>query len=52
MCRDQWNWASKNPYGYQAAGAAAASSNGLSKATQNGTTVDHNLTLHGEAITS
>ncbi|CAM6002566.1 unnamed protein product, partial [Sphagnum balticum] len=28
MCRDQWNWASKNPYGYQ---AAAASSNGLSK---------------------
>jgi len=49
MCRDQWNWASKNPYGYQ---AAAASSNGLSKATQNGTTVDHNLTLHGEAITS
>jgi len=50
MCRDQWNWASKNPYGYQA--AAAASSNGLSKATQNGTTVDHNLTLHGEAITS
>ncbi|CAK9231095.1 unnamed protein product [Sphagnum troendelagicum] len=54
MCRDQWNWASKNPYGYQAAAAAAvaASSNGLSKATQNGTTVDHNLTLHGEAITS
>jgi len=49
MCRDQWNWASKNPYGYQ---AAAASSNGLSKATQNGPTVDHNLTLHGEAITS
>ncbi len=52
MCRDQWNWASKNPYGYQAAAAVAASSNGLSKATQNGTTVDHNLTLHGEAITS
>jgi len=50
MCRDQWNWASKNPYGYQA--AAGTSSNGLSKATQNGTTVDHNLTLHGEAITS
>ncbi|CAM6010985.1 unnamed protein product [Sphagnum balticum] len=49
MCRDQWNWASKNPYGYQ---AAAASSNGSSKATQNGTTVDHNLTLQGEAITS
>ncbi|CAM6059745.1 unnamed protein product, partial [Sphagnum tenellum] len=23
MCRDQWNWASKNPYGYQAAAAAA-----------------------------
>ncbi len=51
MCRDQWNWASKNPYGYQAA-PAAVSSNGLSKATQNGTTVDQNLALHGEAITS
>jgi hypothetical protein len=49
MCCDQWNWASKNPYGYQ---TAAASSNGLSKATQNATTVDDNLTLHGEAITA
>ncbi|CAN5973361.1 unnamed protein product [Sphagnum jensenii] len=48
MCCDRWNWASKNPYGYQ----AAASSNGSSKATQNGTTVDHNLAVHGEAITS
>ncbi|KAH8968448.1 hypothetical protein BDL97_03G128900 [Sphagnum fallax] len=47
MCRDQWNWASKNPYGYQ--GSQPVNSNGL-KAPWNGS-VDHNLS-YGKAITT
>ena len=28
MCRDQWNWASKNPYGYASGTNGASATNG------------------------
>ncbi|CAK9229928.1 unnamed protein product [Sphagnum troendelagicum] len=46
MCRDQWNWASKNPYGYC---PSSAESNGSMKGPCNGTTVDHAV-YYGKAI--